>query len=112
VKGPTEAELDRAATTLAAIARIPSLVDGVVVFDADGLAGGWWYDVDERPGMLSQVWAPVPTAAAGEDLDVVAHRAVEAAIAARQSELEAMAFELLDGGRETTAIVSKMYEAA
>jgi hypothetical protein len=112
MRQPTEAELDRAAGTLAAIARIPSLAGGVVVFEADGLGGGRWYDVDERPGSLELVWAPVPAAAGGEDLEVAAQRAIETAVEARQRELEGMAFALHDRGRDSARVVVHLYESS
>jgi hypothetical protein len=107
---PTTDELERAAATVAAIARIDSLRGGVVVFEAQGLAGGRWYEPDDRPGGLELVWVPV---LAGDDLEELSRSLVRDAIDARQRELEAQAFAHADDGDHEAAgwALSLMYAA-
>lgn len=107
---PTAAERERAAATLAAVARIESLRGGFVVFEAEGLAGGRWYEPDNwEVGAHERVAVPVPLhgdEVAGS-LERRARESIDAAVEARQVELARIVSE--EAGGDADYFAGLMY---
>jgi hypothetical protein len=54
-----EQNVTRAVGVLEHLTHVPSLIGGIVEFDRVELAGGWWYEADDR------VWVPLLEATPG-----------------------------------------------
>ena len=96
LRRPTADDIERAARTLAAIARVESLQEGVVEFEAEGLAGGRWCEPSERGDSLLVVWVPVPPLQPERELLESCRTQVQLGLEARQRRLEELAFEYAD----------------
>ncbi|MBA2506045.1 MAG: hypothetical protein H0V29_08885 [Thermoleophilaceae bacterium] len=114
MKTPTADQVDRAASTVAEIARTEGLEEGVVVFHPKALTSPRWQPREGFEAPLSEVWVPVPRAAgcSNEDLHASCERKLEIAIEYRQDELRRMMAELHDeGSREAERkVAALLYE--
>lgn len=130
MRRPTPAELDAAAATLAALARVPSLRHGVALFRAEDLAGGWplapggpddGLDLDEWPtstldSYFNHVWTPIPAGDQDEgELYADCLRKLTVAMDARQRRVESELLEYRARGRfqeDIDGIAGYLYEPA
>lgn len=100
MKSPTVHQIERAASTVAEIARTEGLEEGVVVFHPKALTQPRWHPRENFEAPLSEVWVPVPRAegCSAEELTDACRRKLEIAIEYRQDELTRMMAELHDEG--------------
>ena len=115
MNSPTPEQVERAAATIAEIARTEGLDQGVVVFHPKGLTSPRWHPRDHFEAPLSEVWVPVPVAAGAPDRDLHAscRRKVEIAVEYRQDELRRTMRELqAEGSQDAERKISALlYDA-
>ena len=109
MRRPTDHELAEAVEQVATAIQVPGLRAGVLELDADGLAVVGWYE-DEGSGDLSRVPVTVAGREPGEDLALVACEAIEAALGARQQEIERIGFACVDQDIDAGWVLAYMYE--